>query len=238
MTHQLYQLNVNDIRFPDPQHALNSPDGLLAVGGDLSVERLKEAYHNGIFPWFSDCEPIMWWSPSERAIIELADFHVSKSLRKQLKKSPVKVTINTAFEQVISECINQRIDNEGTWITEQMKQAYCNAHRCEIAHSLEVWRDNKLVAGLYGIMQCGVFCGESMFHRETNCSKLAMWALVNYLQKHNVHFIDCQLENPYLMSLGAVVIPRSDFLDKLAKAKNYTMSSNMWKSQELKNIYD
>ncbi|WP_394191181.1 leucyl/phenylalanyl-tRNA--protein transferase [Pseudoalteromonas atlantica] len=238
MTKQLYQLSQNHFNFPDPQHALDDPDGLLAVGGCLSVSRLKSAYSQGVFPWFSEYEPIMWWSPSERGIIEFADFHVSKSLRKHLRKHPVTVTINTAFDEVIEACQQQRIDAEGTWITDDMLNAYKQAHLDSLAHSVEVWDNGSLVGGLYGIMQTGVFCGESMFHHQTNCSKLAMWALVNWLKRHNAHFIDCQLENPYLMSLGEKVVPRADFLTKLEQAASYKIPATMWQAQELTAIYD
>lgn len=238
MTKQLYQLSPDHFNFPDPQHALDEPDGLLAVGGCLSLARLKNAYCKGIFPWFSEYEPIMWWSPSERGIIEFADFHVSKSLRKHLRKNPVTVTINTAFDEVIEACQQQRIDAEGTWITEEMLNAYKQAHLDSLAHSVEVWDNGSLVGGLYGIMQTGVFCGESMFHHKTNCSKLAMWALVNWLKQHNAHFIDCQLENPYLVTLGEKVVPRADFLTKLKQAASYKIPATMWQAQELIAIYD
>lgn len=237
MNKQLYQLSKSHFAFPDPIHALEDPDGLLAIGGDLSLARLCNAYNAGIFPWFSEYEPIMWWSPSERGIVELNDFHVSKSLRKHLKKYPVTITVNHAFKEVIEACRRQRLATNGTWITPQMQDAYINAHHNGIAHSLEVWREGELIGGLYGIMQTGVFCGESMFHHQTNASKLAMWALVNWLKRHNAHFIDCQLENPYLTTLGAKVIPRSVFLTKLKAAQNYTPNSTMWKPQELTGIY-
>ena len=238
MTKQIYQLPESGVDFPNPEHALDEPDGLLAIGGGLSVARLKNAYQSGIFPWFSDYEPIMWWSPSLRGIIELDEFHVSRSLKKYLKRSAFRVTINHAFSHVISACREQRLDAEGTWITEQMMDAYIQAHQQGLAHSVEIWHDNELVAGLYGIMQHGVFCGESMFHQVSNGSKLAMWALVNWLKKHNADFIDCQLENPYLLTLGAKVIPRSEFLTRLKLAKNYVPTADMWQPQELINIYD
>lgn len=238
MKKQLYQLSNTDIAFPPIECALDSPDGLLAIGGDLSLARLSNAYNNGIFPWFSEDEPIMWWSPSERGIVELDNFHISKSLRKHLKKHPVTVTINNTFIEVIEACCEQRIDTDGTWITSDMLTAYINAHNAGIAHSVEVWREGELAGGLYGIMQNGVFCGESMFHHQTNCSKLAMWALVNWLKRHNAHFIDCQLENPYLMSLGATVIPRPAFLAKLHAAQNYKVDPAMWIPQELNAIYE
>ncbi|WP_286740927.1 leucyl/phenylalanyl-tRNA--protein transferase [Pseudoalteromonas sp. UBA2102] len=238
MRNQLYQLSETDIAFPNPEYALTSPDGLLAIGGDLSVKRLSNAYKMGIFPWFSEGEPIMWWSPSERGIVELNDFRISKSLRKHLKKHPVKVTINNAFAEVIEACCEQRIDTEGTWITNDMLSAYIAAHDAKIAHSVEVWQNGELAGGLYGIMQNGIFCGESMFHHHTNCSKLAMWALVNWLKRHNAHFIDCQLENPYLTSLGAKVIPRSEFLTRLKLAGSYSLNPMMWQPQELIAIYE
>ena len=238
MKNQLYQLSDTDIAFPNPEYALESPDGLLAVGGDLSLARLSNAYCNGIFPWFSEYEPIMWWSPSERGIVEVDHLHVSKSLKQHLKRYPVRVTINNAFVKVIEACRTQRLDTDGTWITPDMLDAYINAHKAGIAHSLEVWRDCELVGGLYGIMQNGVFCGESMFHHQKNCSKLAMWALVNWLKRHNAHFIDCQLENPYLMSLGAKVITRREFLAKLNLARNYKVNPLMWEPQELEAIYE
>ncbi|RZF81333.1 leucyl/phenylalanyl-tRNA--protein transferase [Pseudoalteromonas sp. S4488] len=238
MIKQLYQLSPETVDFPDPELSLDEPDGLLAIGGDLSVERIKNAYNTGIFPWFSDYEPIMWWSPSMRGVIELNEFHVSRSLKKHLKRFPVRVTINHAFSHVINACREQRIDAEGTWITEQMMHAYIEAHHQGLAHSLEIWHQDELVAGLYGIMQNGIFCGESMFHQVSNGSKLAMWALVNWLKKHQAHFIDCQLENPYLITLGAKVIPRREFLTRLKLAHSYVPKKDMWHPQELINIYD
>ncbi len=238
MIKQLYQLSPERVDFPNPELALDEPDGLLAIGGDLSVERIKNAYNTGVFPWFSDYEPIMWWSPSMRGVIELDEFHVSRSLKKHLKRFPVRATINHAFAQVINACREQRLDAEGTWITEQMMHAYIEAHHQGVAHSLEIWHQDQLVAGLYGIMQNGIFCGESMFHSVNNGSKLAMWALVNWLKKHQAHFIDCQLENPYLMTLGAKVIPREKFLTRLELAHSYVPKENMWQPQELINIYD
>jgi len=238
MSKQIYQLGPTKYGFPDPQLALDDPDGLLAFGGDLTAERLKLAYKSGIFPWFSEDEPIMWWSPTTRAVIVLSDFHVSKSLKKYQKKNQFNISVNTQFESVIEGCQQQRIDQEGTWITYDMKQAYLSLHTLGVAHSIEVSFGNTLVGGLYGIMQNGVFCGESMFHTMPNTSKLASWALVNWLKKHNAHFIDCQLTNPYLTSLGATEITRSDFLAKLKLANKFTMPSDMWKPQQLDNIYE
>lgn len=239
MTPRLFHLSSDNYIFPDPMFALNDPDGLLAIGGCLAPERLNLAYQSGIFPWFNEKEPIMWWSPSERGIIDLNEFHVNRSLRKAARKAQPIVTVNMAFDSVINACREQRINAEGTWINQQMLQAYKNLHELGYAHSIEVWDQNKnLLGGLYGIMNSGVFCGESMFFRQPNGSKLAMWALVNWLKKHDAHFVDCQLENPYLTTLGAKLIPRSEFLTRLNKAQSYEIPNSMWAPQILECIYD
>ncbi|NOU49021.1 leucyl/phenylalanyl-tRNA--protein transferase [Pseudoalteromonas sp. JBTF-M23] len=238
MTQQLFHLSLNDEQFPPCEFALKDPDGLLAIGGCLSIKRLKNAYASGIFPWFNENEPIMWWSPSQRGIIELDEFHISKSLKKAQRKLNPVVTVNMAFSQVIMACRKQRINNEGTWINSDMLLAYQEAHKQGLAHSLEIWHDGRLVGGLYGVMQSGVFCGESMFFHIPNASKLAMWALVNWLKKHNAHFIDCQLENPYLTSLGAKVVSREEFLTRLNIAAQFSVPDTMWLAQTLDNIYD
>lgn len=239
MTPQLFHLSSDVHQFPDPNYALNEPDGLLAIGGCLSPERLKHAYSSGIFPWFNEREPIMWWSPSKRGVIDFDEFHVSRSLRKAAKKINPVVTVNTAFDSVINACREQRLYAEGTWISPKMLHAYSTMHKLGLAHSLEVWdQDKNLIGGLYGIMNSGVFCGESMFYHQPNGSKLAMWALINWLKKHNAHFVDCQLENPYLTSLGAKLISRSEFLTKLKKAQSYEIPTSMWAPQILESIYD
>lgn len=237
MTALLHQLDRPEHGFPNPEHALTNPDGLLAIGGCLSTTRLQDAYSQGIFPWFSEGEPIMWWSPSERAIIALDDFHVSKSLKKSQRRLTPTVTLNHAFEEVITQCQEQRADTEGTWITEQMYQAYVNLHKKGFAHSLEVWVDGELCGGLYGVMQSAVFCGESMFHTRTDCSKLAMWALVNLLKKHNAAFIDCQLVNPYLQQLGAKPLPRKEFLAKLKEHNNAPFDLSFWRPSAVEDPY-
>lgn len=233
-----FPLSLTDYIFPPCHYALKEPDGLLAIGGCLNTLRLKKAYQLGIFPWFNEREPIMWWSPSERGIIEFDDFHIGRTLRKAKNKLNPRVTINRAFEQVITQCREQRLNDEGTWINKNMLKAYCQAHQEGFAHSLEVWVDGELAGGLYGIMVSGVFCGESMFHSQPNASKLAMWALVNWLKKHNAHFIDCQLDNPYLSSMGAKVIPRDEFLTKLKGASGYHPVQTMWQPQDIGAIYD
>ncbi|MCF6436217.1 leucyl/phenylalanyl-tRNA--protein transferase [Pseudoalteromonas sp. MMG022] len=238
MTQQLFHLNLHDTFFPPCKYALKDPDGLLAIGGCLSVARLKVAYANGIFPWFNENEPIMWWSPSNRGILELDEFHVSRSLKKALRQLNPTVTVNTAFNDVINACRMQRINKEGTWINSDMLLAYQNAHEKGLAHSLELWQNDRLIGGLYGVMQSGVFCGESMFFYQPNASKLAMWALTNWLRRHNAHFIDCQLENPYLTSLGAKVISRDEFLTRLNVAAQFNVPKTMWLAQTLDDIYD
>lgn len=180
----------------------------------------------------------MWWAPSERGIMELDEFHISRSLKKSVRKLVPDVTINTAFEQVITACRQQRVDKEGTWINKAMLNAYIQGHKEGFVHSVEVWQQGTLIGGLYGVMLNGVFCGESMFYRAPDASKMAMWALVNWLKQHGAHFIDCQLENPYLLSLGAKVISRKEFLAKLKSASHYQVPETMWHPQPLRAIYD
>lgn len=224
--------------FPPIESALTQPDGLLAYGGCLSVARLKKAYQLGIFPWFNEGEEIMWWSPSERAIIELKSFHLSRSLEKQLKKHPVTISFNLAFEQVIRACILQRQHTQGTWITPQMEQAYIAAHQQGVAHSVEVWRNNQLIGGLYGVMQSAVFCGESMFHRESGASKIAMWALTWHLRQQQGAFIDCQMMMPHLATLGAKSLSRATFLAKLQQAQQQTYCHLLWQPHKIEHFYD
>ncbi|MDX1269182.1 MAG: leucyl/phenylalanyl-tRNA--protein transferase, partial [Oceanisphaera sp.] len=160
--------------FPDPALALNDPDGLLAMGGDLSSERLLLAYRMGIFPWFDQSQPLLWWSPDPRAVLEPEQLYISRSLAKLARRNQYRLTLNTAFDQVIRACRQLRENREGTWITPGIEQAYCRLHQQGHAHSVEVWQDDSLVAGLYGIALGKLFCGESMFHRVDNGSKLAM----------------------------------------------------------------
>ncbi|MBS3796633.1 leucyl/phenylalanyl-tRNA--protein transferase [Pseudoalteromonas sp. BDTF-M6] len=238
MTQYLHYLGSVADGFPDPNTALTQPDGLLAIGGCLSLARLQQAYQQGIFPWYSEGEPLMWWSPSERAIIELDEFHVSRSLKKAARRLNTRVTINTCFTDVIHACKMQRQDTEGTWITDAMEQAYIHAHENGLAHSVEVWQGDSLVGGLYGIMQSRVFCGESMFFRVPECSKLAMWALVELLKANNGAFIDCQLMNPYLAQLGAKALSRQQFLTKLKESNHQSIDLSFWQARQLETPYD
>lgn len=203
----------SNINFPNPKFA--NPDGLLAIGGDLSEERLLLAYHMGIFPWFEYEEPILWWSPDPRFVLFPKKLKVSKSMRQILRNSDFVVTVNQDFDQVISECANAKRNGQaGTWITEGMKKAYFKLHELGYAKSVEVWNHNKLVGGLYGIdLNNGVFCGESMFTKISNASKVGF---ITFIQNTNYKLIDCQMHTNHLESLGAEDIPRSDFLSYLS----------------------
>nr|WP_294877429.1 leucyl/phenylalanyl-tRNA--protein transferase [uncultured Pedobacter sp.] len=203
----VFRLPEDEIVFPNP--ALADPDGLLAVGGDLSIERLLLAYRNGIFPWFSDDDPICWYSPHERCVIYPAEVKVSKSMAKVLKSGAFVVTFNKAFREVIVNCAKVgRKDQPGTWITQEMQDAYISLHEKGYAKSVEVWKDNVLVGGLYGVEVGDVFCGESMFSLVSNASKTA---LIWLCKTDRFKLIDCQLPNDHLMSLGAEMISRKQY---------------------------
>jgi leucyl/phenylalanyl-tRNA--protein transferase len=219
--------------FPPTDIALIEPNGLLAFGGDLSAERLLLAYSSGVFPWFSQNEPIMWWSPDPRGILPLDNFKCSKSLKKFARNCDYKVTINRAFDQVIDICAAIPRNDSGTWITNDMINAYKNLHRLSHAHSVEVWSEDILVGGLYGIIVGKVFCGESMFHKAANASKLAMLSLVEYLKSQGAEFIDCQMQNPHLASLGCLEVPRSRFLTMLTEQSQLSFDRDLWRSQTL-----
>ncbi|UAM97363.1 leucyl/phenylalanyl-tRNA--protein transferase [Polaribacter litorisediminis] len=196
-----------------PNYNLTTKDGIIALGGDLSEERLVHAYKNGIFPWFSEGDPIVWYCPFDRMVLFPGDLKVSKSMRKIIHKNEFKITENTAFEEVIYNCKNiNRNDGFGTWITDEMEQAYINLHKKGIAKSIEVWLDNQLVGGLYGVEVNSIFCGESMFSRVSNASKLAF---IHLTKSNNYKLIDCQIYNKHLASLGAKEIERDLFLEIL-----------------------
>jgi leucyl/phenylalanyl-tRNA--protein transferase len=201
---------TDKIEFPDVSEA--SAEGLLAVGGDLSPERLIHAYSNGIFPWFQDEEPILWWSPNPRFVLFPEDLKVSKSMKQVLKKDNFKVTMNKAFKAVVKNCAKaKRNDQDGTWITEGMVNAYYRLHQLGYAKSIEVWQNDELVGGLYGIeITDSVFCGESMFAKVSNASKVGF---ITFIQNSNYKLIDCQLHTKHLESLGAKNISRPEFLN-------------------------
>jgi len=206
-------LLTEEIMFPHPSEA--DENGLVAIGGDLSSERLIHAYNNGIFPWFNDDEPLLWWSPDPRMVLFPKELRVSKSMRVVLKKELFKITFNTAFESVIQQCAQvKRDDQDDTWITNDMTVAYIELHKQGIATSVEVWQDEVLVGGLYGIdlKEKKVFCGESMFSTVSNASKAAFITLIKELQTKEYNLIDCQMYTKHLESLGAREISRNDFL--------------------------
>lgn len=205
------------LSFPPPHLAIN--EGLLAVGGDLSTERLLLAYRSGIFPWYSSGEPILWWSPDPRLVLYPNELKTSKSLRKVIKRKSFSVTFNVAFEAVIQGCAKaKRAYGEGTWITDEMKDAYCELYRRGYAHSVEAWQGEKLAGGLYGISIGRAFFGESMFSRVDNASKVAFVTLVENLKWLKFKLIDCQVRTDHLIRFGAREVPRKLFLEQVEKA--------------------
>ncbi|MBW4359494.1 leucyl/phenylalanyl-tRNA--protein transferase [Flavobacterium taihuense] len=206
----MYYLST-DLFFPPLSHA--NRDGILAIGGDLSPERLRLAYKSGIFPWFNEGEPIIWWSPNPRMVLFLDELIVSKSMRNILNRNIFTVTFNQNFRDVISNCQQIKRDGQtGTWITNEMIEAYCKLNELSIAKSVEVWQNGQLVGGLYGIDLGHVFCGESMFSLVSNASKVAFITLVNQLKKENYSLLDCQVYNEHLESLGCREIERNVFM--------------------------
>jgi leucyl/phenylalanyl-tRNA--protein transferase len=207
----VFALPEDEIIFPNPN--LARKDGLLAVGGDLSVERLILAYQNGIFPWFSEGEPILWWSPNPRFVLFAENLKISKSMQQVLRSNKFEVTINQSFEQVIRNCqAVKRTGQNSTWITEDIIQSYCNLHKLGIAHSVEVWEKQVLVGGLYGLIMGKCFFGESMFSKVSNASKTGFITWVQKLKAENFRLIDCQIYSEHLESLGAENIDRKEFL--------------------------
>lgn len=205
--------------FPDVELALSEPDGLLAVGGDLSIERLTSAYQQGIFPWYSEGQPILWWSPDPRMVLEPKDIKVSRSLAKKIRKQDVQITFDQNFRDVITACSEARLEKgkrqDETWILDEMIEAYVKLHEAGYAHSVECWQDGKLVGGLYGIALGKVFFGESMFSRISDASKIAFVSLAQQLEQWGFKLIDCQVYTSHLESLGATMIPRKQFLTLL-----------------------
>lgn len=223
----IYQLS-DFLSFPPPHEA--EPEGLLAVGGDLSSQRLILAYSEGIFPWFSPGDPILWWSPDPRMVLYPQDFKVSKSLARTLRKEPFQIKWDTAFEEIVKNCaLVPREGQDGTWITEEMIDAYHQLHKIGLAHSVEAYEGDKLVGGLYGISLGGVFFGESMFSLKTDASKICFYHLAKQAEQWNFHFIDCQLPTPHLASLGAVELNRSRFLVELEEALTLRTILGKWK---------
>ena len=222
-------LNPDNYDFPDPVHALDEPAGLLAVGGDLSPDRILAAYRQGIFPWFNPGDPILWWSPSPRTVIFPKQLHISKSLRKTLRRGDYRVTFDHSFRAVMNACAGPRAYTDSTWISSEIIAGYCALHARGIAHSVEVWREDELVGGLYGIALGKIFFGESMFSRADNASKVGFAHLVRQLISWDFQLIDCQVANDHLFSLGAIEIPREEFQRMLINFTNEPgMNSSLW----------
>jgi len=210
-------LTRDSLTFPPLEKALHDPNGLLAAGGDLSPERLEQAYRHGCFPWYQDGQPILWWSPDPRTVLFPAELHVSRSLAKLMRQGRYQVSFDTDFPAVIAACAAPRDYADGTWITDTMRNAYCELHRRGIAHSVEVRADGVLVGGLYGLAIGQLFFGESMFSRADNASKVGFVTLVEHLRQAGFVLIDCQMPTNHLHSLGARAISRSRFADYLAR---------------------
>jgi leucyl/phenylalanyl-tRNA--protein transferase len=215
--------------FPPVERALKDPNGLLAAGGDLSVERLLEAYRRGVFPWYSSGQPPLWWSPDPRMVLFCDELKVPRSLAKSIRNKGYEVRIDTAFPEVVAGCAFRP---EGTWLGKDMKKAYVRLHSEGHAHSFETWRGEDLVGGLYGVAVGRMFYGESMFSRATDASKVALVTLVSHLEVHGFPLIDCQMHTPLLESLGAREIPRAEFLRALATLVNYAERPVKWSRVE------
>jgi leucyl/phenylalanyl-tRNA--protein transferase len=203
--------------FPPVNCALAEPDGLLAVGGTLSPRRLISAYEQGVFPWYAERQPVLWWSPDPRAVLFPAELHLSRSLRKRMRNAGLETRLDTAFAEVIRHCAEPRPTADGTWLTADMIDAYSELHRHGLAHSVESWRGADLVGGLYGVRLGRVFFGESMFSRETDASKIALVRLIHEARARGIVVIDCQIASPHLQSLGSRSIPRAEFIALLAE---------------------
>ncbi|MBS4098927.1 MAG: leucyl/phenylalanyl-tRNA--protein transferase [Sulfuricella sp.] len=215
--------------FPPLQAALCEPNGLLAAGGDLSPERLLDAYSRGIFPWFSQGDPVLWWSPDPRMVLFPDELKISRSLRKTLRKGDYQVRTDTAFRAVMQACAAPRDGQDGTWISEEIVAGYCRLHELGLAHSVETWMEGELTGGLYGVALGRMFYGESMFSTRSDASKIAFTHLVRQLQRWNFGVIDCQMKTAHLASLGAREIPRGEFAARLAELVNLPGFPGKWR---------
>ncbi|HEU4486088.1 MAG TPA: leucyl/phenylalanyl-tRNA--protein transferase [Povalibacter sp.] len=214
--------------FPPVDRALREPDGLLAAGGDLSPARLIAAYQRGIFPWYSQGQPILWWCPDPRAVLFPASFNTSRSLMKTLRNKGFETRLDTAFVEVIRQCGSTEVRPGGTWLSPEMQSAYESMHGIGYAHSVETWYQGRLVGGLYGVAIGRVFFGESMFSLERDASKVALHRLCQELTSRGFHMIDCQMATPHLLSLGAQLIPRTQFIQQLAEHAAHEDQPGRW----------
>lgn len=214
--------------FPPIEQALADPSGLLAAGGDLSPERLLDAYRHGIFPWYSEGQPILWWSPDPRMVLFVDEFKVSRSLRRVVSRGDFEVSVDRAFRSVIEACTEPREGHAGTWITPAMVEAYTRLHRLGYAHSVEAWAEGELAGGLYGVTIGRMFFGESMFAHASDASKVALVHLVEMLKQRDMPLIDCQQQTRHLASLGARMIPRRAFAEALARLVNSPQPAGAW----------
>lgn len=221
-------LAVDDVDFPPVTNALKEPNGLLAVGGDLSPERLLQAYSAGVFPWYEAGQPILWWSPDPRMVLRPQDVHIARSLAKFIRSCPYTLSMDKAFVKVIHHCANSRMGSPGTWITRDMQEAYARMHTLGYAHSVEVWHEEKLVGGLYGIALNNMFFGESMFSLRANTSKIAFVCLCIQLESWAYRLVDCQLPTAHLRSLGANEMPRAQFLLELQHSAGCSAGPGHW----------
>jgi leucyl/phenylalanyl-tRNA--protein transferase len=225
---------TDDAPFPPLDRALDEPNGLLAAGGDLDTGRLVAAYRRGIFPWYSEGQPILWWSPDPRMVLYVDEFKVSRSLRKRLRQPGFQIRVDTAFRQVVDACARApRFGQYGTWITPEMASAYHAMHRAGYCHSVETWQDDRLVGGLYGVSLGRVFFGESMFARVTDASKVALAALIGILRSHGVPLIDCQQDTAHLATLGARTISRRTFARHLQELIDSNAPPAYWQHGEI-----
>lgn len=226
---RIVKLSPQSLTFPLPESALRDPNGLLAIGGDLTAPRLLAAYERGIFPWYSPGEAILWWSPDPRAVLFPTEFHLNRSLKRFLRHDPFRITLNHDFAAVIAACAHR--PDEGTWIGPEVQRAYQHLHRLGYAHSVEVWQDNQLVGGMYGVAQGALFCGESMFSRVTNASKCALMAFCRHFAAYGGELIDCQVLNAHTARLGAREIPRRQFLQQLSTLQRRPLAPACWEPQ-------
>jgi leucyl/phenylalanyl-tRNA--protein transferase len=232
MSQRLFQLGDEvDSPFPPPEHALQRPNGLLAWGGDLHPDRLLRAYQEGIFPWFSEGEPVLWWTPDPRCVLWPHQVYVSSRTRRRYNSGRFRITADTAFAEVINSCAAPRDGVAGTWITRELKNSFMELHERGITHSVEVWQGHQLVGGIYGMALGRVFFGESMFSRVTDASKLALVSLCRQLQQWSFGLLDCQVTNPHLLSMGAVELPRARFIQHIENLVNQPGQPGSWRER-------